>query len=720
MSNQVWSLSVDLQTKTAVFQSGLADAARAARTSFQEIKDGANEMGRATSGSMMEARHGVMLLGEEFGVHLPRGVTTFLASLGPVGTAMQAAFPFLAIAVGATFLIEKLMKIGEEAGKSGQAWTAISDDVAKWGENSKKELLDVQIQLDKLNGDKLKELGDTLKRIDLTTLDHLKGEFDGLGKKVDETFTKMRSNAFMTFIGMGNGVADVQQMFASAMDKVNADLAAGDQKKLATDLKAASDEMWNLAAPTYDLVQRLHEAHNEWGANKISADEHYQALLKAHGVMVSMTEELVRQQTVEKDQASLATQTITPIHNATDPRIAEERRKQIAAYMETNKQKAESDAKLDEQRMQMESSVTHFFAEEYKKQTEEMLRATETQHEAAVRANDEAVKDAESARKISQMGVQASAYVLSKQREQAEIRAILQREQSDLIAAHQREIAEQQQYISKMHDLAASSSGAAQVNATNEATAAQTKLTAAQRQFDEELARNKAAIQASELETAKLNNSWAVFFAQANHGMLSLSATIKGELQTSMQQATDAFSKGIAKSLVEGKSFGKEMMSVARQMSESMIEGLIRWGIQDLITKMGMKATAATLAGANATASMAAAPWPVDMGAPAFGASMLGAALAFETGGIVPGVTRGDSVPALLTPGEAVLPKSLTDNLRSAARSGNTGGGGEVHLHAHFTPHIEALDADGVDRVLTKHRDTFAKHFHDHVRKMNG
>jgi hypothetical protein len=720
MAQPVWVLSVDLQTKTATFQSGMADAARSARESFTEIKSGAGEMGRATSGSMMEARHGVMLLGEEFGLHLPRGVTTFLASLGPVGAAMEAAFPFLAIAVGATFLIEKLMKIEDEAGKSGQAWTAISDDVAKWGENSKKELLDVQIQLDKLNGDKLKELADTLKRLDLTTLDHLKGEFDGVGKKVDETFAKMRSNSFMTFIGMGNGVADVQQMFASAMDKINADLAKGDQKKLASDLKEAGDQMWNLAAPTYDLVQRLHEANNEWGANKISADEHYQALLKAHGVMVSMTDELVRQQTIEKDQAGLATQTITPVHNATDPRIAEERRKQLAAYMETNKQKAESDAKLDEARVQMEASVTHFFAEEYKKQTDEMQRAAQQQHESAERANDEAVKDAESARKISQMGVQASAYVQSKQKEQADIRAILQREQSDLIAAHQREIAEQQAYISKMNDLAASSTGAAQVNATNEATAAQTKLTAATRQFNEEMARNKAAIQASELETAKLNNSWAVFFAQANHETMSLAATIRGELQSSMQQATDTFAKGIAKSLVEGKSFGKEMMSVARQMSESMIEGLIRWGMQDLITKMGMKATAATLAGANATASMAAAPWPVDMGAPAFGASMLGAAMAFETGGIVPGVGNKDTVPAMLTPGEAVLPKNLTDNLRSASRSGSSGNGPEVHIHHSPTYHVQTIDGDGIKQVLTEHAEQFHQHVENHIRKMNG
>jgi len=89
----VWVLSVDLQTKTATFQSGLSDAAKSARGAFTEIKGGSGEMGRAVSGNMMEARHGVMLLGEEFGIHLPRALTSFIASIGPIGAAMEAAFP---------------------------------------------------------------------------------------------------------------------------------------------------------------------------------------------------------------------------------------------------------------------------------------------------------------------------------------------------------------------------------------------------------------------------------------------------------------------------------------------------------------------------------------------------------------------------------------------------------------------------------------------------
>jgi len=47
----VWVLSVDLQTKTATFQSGLSDAAKSARGAFTQIQSGSGEMGRAVSGT---------------------------------------------------------------------------------------------------------------------------------------------------------------------------------------------------------------------------------------------------------------------------------------------------------------------------------------------------------------------------------------------------------------------------------------------------------------------------------------------------------------------------------------------------------------------------------------------------------------------------------------------------------------------------------------------
>jgi hypothetical protein len=94
--------------------------------------------------------------------------------------------------------------------------------------------------------------------------------------------------------------------------------------------------------------------------------------------------------------------------------------------------------------------------------------------------------------------------------------------------------------------------------------------------------------------------------------------------------------------------------------------------------------------------------------------------MAFAEGGIVPGVEMGDTVPALLTPGEAVLPKDLTERLSNAARFGNSdGGGGDVHVHVHHSPTIHALDSQGRERVLEQHADLISRKTANHFRKMN-
>jgi hypothetical protein len=158
MAQPVWTLSVDLQTKTAAFTTGLSDAAKSARVSFGDIKDGAREMGADAGYSMGEARHSVMLLGEEFGVHLPRALTSFIASLGPIGGALEAAFPFLAIAVGATLLLEHLSKLKEEGQKLTEAQRNFGNTFASVLNNLNDKLLEAGIRADELSGDHLAAL----------------------------------------------------------------------------------------------------------------------------------------------------------------------------------------------------------------------------------------------------------------------------------------------------------------------------------------------------------------------------------------------------------------------------------------------------------------------------------------------------------------------------------------------------------------------------------
>src|ERR1041385_6815233 len=104
MAQPVWVLSVDLQTKTATFQSGMQDAAKSARGAFTEIKQGAGEMGQRVGYSMRESRETIMATTEMFGVHLPAAITRTVAGFETLGPAMAAGLPLAALALGAFLL----------------------------------------------------------------------------------------------------------------------------------------------------------------------------------------------------------------------------------------------------------------------------------------------------------------------------------------------------------------------------------------------------------------------------------------------------------------------------------------------------------------------------------------------------------------------------------------------------------------------------------------
>jgi hypothetical protein len=74
----------------------------------------------------------------------------------------------------------------------------------------------------------------------------------------------------------------------------------------------------------------------------------------------------------------------------------------------------------------------------------------------------------------------------------------------------------------------------------------------------------------------------------------------------------------------------------------------------------------------------------------------------------------------MLEPGEGVLSSRVMAGLREvAAGNRSSGSGGDSHYHYRPTIHIQALDRDGVDHVLTKHAETVKKHFISHARRLN-
>jgi hypothetical protein len=165
------------------------------------------------------------------------------------------------------------------------------------------------------------------------------------------------------------------------------------------------------------------------------------------------------------------------------------------------------------------------------------------------------------------------------------------------------------------------------------------------------------------------------------------------------------------------QSFAAMMTSIGSQVASGMIQNALL-----LETVEGRKRLSTAR-----TAASEAFQWGWEHGGPAapilapvLGAGAFTAAMAFAEGGIVPGVGRGDIVPAILTPGEHVADKELTEGLRGMVRNGGASVGHAIHVHGvQFAPIIHALDADGVDAVLTKHQETFQRHFETTLRRLN-
>ena len=180
-------------------------------------------MGAGTSYSMMEARHSVMLLGEEFGIHLPRALSTFIASLGPIGPALEAAFPFLAVAVGATLLIEHLAKMHEAGMK-------LTDDQVRFGTSVQnafnaldQKMTEAKIRADELRNDHLGALKLQLDLIDRQSMAELVRSFEEVAKAADIVMKDLEGHWYT----WGKGSDGAQAALNAFQLKYNSLLAQG-------------------------------------------------------------------------------------------------------------------------------------------------------------------------------------------------------------------------------------------------------------------------------------------------------------------------------------------------------------------------------------------------------------------------------------------------------------------------------------------------------------
>lgn len=169
------------------------------------------------------------------------------------------------------------------------------------------------------------------------------------------------------------------------------------------------------------------------------------------------------------------------------------------------------------------------------------------------------------------------------------------------------------------------------------------------------------------------------------------------------------FTKVFSSMMKGSMSVSQAIKSMFATMGDAIIKILAEIAAKWLTTQLanmllsktaaqGEISAASALAGANGTASWAAAPWPVNMGAPAFGASMAAAAASFNVAASAEG---GFDIPSGVNPvtqlhqEEMVLPADIANPLRQGLAAGGVGGNS-------FSPTIQvnAMNSRDVERAL--------------------
>ena len=805
MGAPVWVLSVDLQAKTATFQSGMAEAARKARGSFNEISSGASEMGGHVSSNMFASRHAIMAVTESLGVQMPRAITALLVHIGPLGAALEASFPFAAIALGAVLLIEHLNKLHSEGVK-------LTEDQMKFGtavqlafNSLDQKLVSAGIRADELRNDHLGALHLQLQLIDAQSMAELVHSFGEVAKAADTVFDELKTHWYEVGIG-AEGAKHAVQVF---QDQYGSLLAQGRSQEASDLLKGTRESAVHILAM---MKQAKDNSATPTGGNNNAASEmaleQARAELRKAGVGNTEKEVLAQQELVRVLNAQVEIEgKANALKMANRGNATTATGKEGAARSaEAAKQAAEHAQKMGELSLEIEreqaaesngineASINDRLMSDLRLAGEEYA-ILERGNAAKIAALDRTGKDYNNQLKglqdkeeeITLQHTATLAGLLSKAREATARQEIQDLEQSErskiegteqgsrerlqaIDAALTEERAKGLQSTTFYRDLvneriqvmreaadeeAKAAAEAGKESASNAQKMGELALAASlqkqalldsarrvsnQQRLAEELAASNAEFalkdKAMKDEIAALDRNGKDYdnklkalqdketqlvqehenqiTAIKDKAMMDRNSRILG----AAAHFNDTIATGLTQVLMGHKSFASMMNSLGDQV----VSGMMQNAIKSILTNDMTKESDAAAAARKAYLTGMALPPPANVIiAPILGAAAFAGVMAFAGGTDgVPGVGRGDVVPAMLTPGEGVVPGGVMDGLRKMAASGGMGGGG-THYHApiHYAPVVNAVDGDGVEKMLDNHGDKFQKHVETTLRKLN-
>ena len=233
------------------------------------------------------------------------------------------------------------------------------------------------------------------------------------------------------------------------------------------------------------------------------------------------------------------------------------------------------------------------------------------------------------------------------------------------------------------------------------------RAVAAKDQADAEFANKHRAMMAQMVDqeradAEKIKQSW--------HSIIDPMVQTTGDQVKGLIEGTETWGQAL-------RNIGEEALSLVISAIERMVEA---WIVNLVVGKAAQSQTAiaqvisyAGVAGAAGVASMAAAPFPIDLGAPAFGASMAAAALGY--GSLAAFDVGTNYVPADMVAqiheGERIIPKADNSALMSALSTDqSTSRGGD--FHGDFGVHLHGIGSGDLDgRKVVKALEGAQSHF---------
>jgi len=687
----------------------MADAARAAKGSFNDIKEGAGRMAGETGFKMSEARHGVMLLGEEFGVHMPRALTSFVAGLGPIGGAMEAAFPFLAIIVGATLLLEHLAKVREAAEQLAENQVKFGTTIQNTFNALDQKLLQAGIKADELNKNHLAALTKQLELIDRASMEELVKSFDAVSKAADVVFAELKSHWYT----LGIGSAGAQHALTKFRTEYDSLLARG-----------KNEEAADLLAGTRKSAERVLEMQKQYKANQLDAtgktnqgadyNKFEQAAMELKKAGVGLTEKEVQAQQALVDtlQAQAGVQQRVnalkelegqAAKNHTTKEIDDDAYKRIKLEMEAEKQGIEAEDKLQEERYRAA-------VERIQQGEREKIEATESGTAARLAAIEAAIQE-ENNKGLQETGFYRALLVsrIGAFRQMTQEKTRIQAEAGRIAATHAQNMGEL--------ELAADREAANLRN--SERRVSQQELLRQDTEFaNREQALKIAAINREIAALDKTDKDFQNKLKTLNNKKEALEQAHQNKLTEIQDKATiarntrmlaaddqmrNSIAQGLAGFLMRHQSFAAMMSNIGDQVATGMIQNAIKSMLALDMTKEKDAAAAARKA-FNAGLSFGGIPGMIL--APVLAAGAFATVMAFEQGGLVPNVPGGTM--ALLHKQEMVLPANIAEHIMNTA---GKGGNGDTKNSFHTT--ITSLgSSEHLNKIVKKALD-------GHLRQMS-